>query len=388
MKIRILYPLLRLKNQYKDDKTLKTVIEWLQTGVKPDLKTLNPIKCNKELSHFWKKYELVKFENGLLRIKRIDPDDQSNDHYVTVIPNSLVEKIMSIFHVTNYHSGVANTFDQCAKHFYFYKMKKEIQLFVQACLTCQRTKPPNKYLRAPLKPQIYDHFNACIQIDHLEPSKKKTPRGHVALLTIVDMWSSYLVCVPVKSTTAEETVRVILTHWVAKMGVPDSISHDKGSGFESLLFQEIAKVFGIKNVRSTPWKSSTQGRVENCHKQINQCFRTVLTTNSFKDYDLYIPWITFTLNCLKSRRTGYSSNFLVFGRELMTPRDFFIKNPTENEGTTSYSYQTYAYETYKKIKGIAVKVRNTTEQQAKYMTKMYDKNVKGPFFEKVCTACF
>ncbi|KAL5263050.1 hypothetical protein ACHWQZ_G008446 [Mnemiopsis leidyi] len=363
-----------ITESYKNDKVLSTVISWIKRGTKPDLKSIEPVKCNKELFHYWTNFELLKFTNGLLSIKRTDPIDKNEDHYVTIVPHLLVERIMHMFHVTNLHSGVDNTFDQCAKHFYFYKMKKEIKLFVDACIKCQKIKAPSKYLKAPVKPQIYNHFNACIQIDHLEPSKKKTPRGHVALLTIVDMWSSYIMCIPVKTTTAEETVRVILTQWVAKMGVPDSISHDKGSGFESLLFTEIAKVFGMKNVRSTPWKSSTQGRVESCHRRINQCFRAVLKENSFQNYDLYIPWITFTLNCMKSRRTGYSSNFLVFGRELMTPRDFFIKTPVETKEPASY--QTYAYETYKRIKEIAMKVRDTTELQAKYMTKMYDKNIK------------
>ena len=369
-----------ITESYKNDKVLSTVTSWIKQGTKPDLKSIQPIKCNKELFHYWTSFELLKFTNGLLSIKRIDSTDKSKDHYVTIVPHLLVERIMHMFHVTNLHSGVDNTFDQCAKHFYFYKMKKEIKLFVDACIKCQKIKAPSKYLKAPVMPQIYNHFNACIQIDHLEPSKKKTPRGHVALLTIVDMWSSYIMCIPVKTTTAEETVRVILTQWMAKMGVPDSISHDKGSGFESLLFTEIAKVFGMKNVRSTPWKSSTQGRVESCHRRINQCFRAVLKENSFQNYDLYIPWITFTLNCMKSRRTGYSSNFLVFGRELMTPRDFFIKTPVETKDPTAY--QTYAYETYKRIKEIAMKVRDTTELQAKYMTKMYDKNIKGPYFEE------
>eukprot|EP00116_Pleurobrachia_bachei_P001258 sb/3461520/ len=298
-----------IREGYQDDLILSEVIDWVLQDRKPDL---DPSQCHKETWYFYRNFELLRVRNGILQIKKFDRNNLKDSCYITVVPYTL------IFAHQN------NTYDQLSKHFHFYKMKDEIKLYVAACVTCQRSKATNRPLKAPLKPQVYHHFNQCIQIDHLEPSKQRTPRGHVALLTIVDMYSGYLVCIPVRSTSANHTIQVIMKHWIARFGVPLQISHDQGSGFESRLFKDICKVFGIRNVRSTPWKSSTQGRVESSHRRINACFRAILDNTGFQKYDLYIDWIVFTLNCLRSNRTGFSANFLVFGREAQTPRDFFV----------------------------------------------------------------
>ena len=108
------------------------------------------------------------------------------------------------------------------------------------------------------------------------------------------MWSSFLVCIPVKSLSAETTVKVLIERYFTIFGISETISHDLGSGFESLLFKEIARLFGIKNIKSTPWKSSTQGRVESCHRKLNMCFHAVLSDRDFNQWDLYVKWIVFT----------------------------------------------------------------------------------------------
>ena len=370
-----------VKTQYKNDKILLEVMSWVKGGKRP--KRLNPRKCHEELHHYWCNFNLLRIKNGLLQIKRIDPNNKAKNYFATVVPYTLIERVLYMYHNTigNCHSGVDNTLDQCKRKFYFFNMKKETKLYVSACLTCQKSKPTRKYLKAPLIPQIYSHWGQCLQIDHLEVSKKKTPRGNVALLTMCDMYSSYLVCVPVRSTKADVTISAIIEHWITKFGVPDQISHDLGSGFESALFKEVAKLFGMKNIKSTPWKSSTQGRVESCHRKLNMCFRATLSNKDFNKYDLYVKWIVFTLNCLKTSRTNYSPNFLTFNREIRTPRDFFVDSPCETKETGKKNYQTYAYDFYKEVKGITRKVLETTKRRAKYYANSFDKNASGPYFE-------
>ena len=114
----------------------------------------------------------------------------------------------------------------------------------------------------PLKPIIYSHFNFGITIDHLEPSKTPTPRGHVGLLTITDNFTSYLVAIPVKNMTSEETIRKIIKHWVLRFGVPLTLHHDLAKNFTSKFFSTVLRVFGIKDKPGTSFHSQTQGRIE------------------------------------------------------------------------------------------------------------------------------
>ena len=364
--------------EYDNDMLLSEVIDWVSSGSKPD--DLDLSKCHREISYYYRKFELLKFSKGLLRIKSFNNSNSSDFKWTTVIPHTLIKRAISSFHdhIGSCHPGVANTYDQLSQRFHFYKMKEEVKLYVSACVTCQRSKATNRPLKAPLKPLIYNSFNSCIQIDHLEPSKQRTSRGNVALLTIVDMYSSYLVCVPVRSTSTEHTIKAIMKHWISKYGVPNKIQSDQGSGFESKLFKEVCKIFGIHKARSTPWKSSTQGKVESCHRRINTCFRSVLCNKDYHKYDEYIEWIVFTLNCMRSNRTGFSPNFLVFGQEARTPRDLFIPDTRDHSPS---DYSTAAYKMYCHVRDTTRFVREKVDRQIEYMSSNYDKNVRGPYFE-------
>ena len=319
----------------------------------------------------------------------VNEKQAAEDLKVMVVPCTLIEKVLYMYHntVSNCHSGPDVSLEQCKKRFYFYKMSREFKLYAAACITCHKNKRPNKYLRAPLKPITASHFGQRIAVDHLEVSKTATPRGNVALLTIVDLYSGYLVCVPVRSLDTAHSIKAILHHWILKFGFAETIQHDLGSAFTSGLFQEVMKIFGIKDKKSTGYHSQTNGAAEIQNFRINQAMRVTLRDHQWKDYDLWIPYIVFSLNSLVSSRTGYSANFLAFGRELYMPRDLFLETDDRLEriqGTVSQSdhAKIQAYNLYKQIKEISRKVRDNSERRAKYMTKQYDKKVKGPFFEK------
>ena len=306
-----------------------------------------------------------------------------------MIPCTLVERILYTYHdtIANCHGGVDATLEKCRRKFYFYKMKNEFKLYIAACLTCNRNKQPTAFLKAPLKPIVYSEFGQAIAIDHLEPSKKATARGVVAMLTIVDMYSNYLVCVPVKSLNTDISIKVVLEHWLLKHGMPEVILHDLGKAFTSGIFQAVMKIFDIKDTRTTSYHSQCNGRAESQNRRINIAMRVSLSDEQWKDYDLWIKYIVFTLNSLASTRTGYSANFLVFGRELRMPRDLFLKDDDRLEkirsDITENDYKKLqVYSLYKQISEVTRKVRDNAQKRAMYMCKQYDKHVRGPYFNK------
>ena len=376
-----------IKAEYANDKILSEVIQWIKEKKKPN--QISYTTKPAELCHYYKKYDLLKLKDDILYRKYIYPNDRTKDHEMIVVPCTLIERIVYTYHDTlaSCHSGLDVSLEQCKKKFYFYKMANEFRLYIAACLTCNRNKQPSAYLKAPLKPIVYSQFGQGIAIDHLEPSKKATPRGTIALLTIVDMYSNYLVCVPVRSINTEESIKVVMHHWILKHGFPEAILHDLGKSFTSGLFQAAMKMFGIKDTKTTPYFSSCNGRAEAMNKRVNTSMRVSLHDNQWKDYDLWINYIVFTLNSLMSTRTGYSANFLVYGRELRMPRDLFLKQDDRLERIRSDITETdykklQAYNLYRQIADVTRKVRDNSEKRAMLMKKQYDKKVKGPFFKE------
>ena len=374
-----------IKKEYASDSILSVVIQWIKDGNRPD--KFNHRSKPIELCHYWKNFDLLKYENGILYRKWVDPNSNKIT-FLIVVPCTLVERVLYTFHDTmaTCHAGADACIAKCNKKFYFYNLKKEFKLYIKSCIQCARAKQPLQYNRAAMKPSIYTEFNQAISIDHLEPSKMKNKRGICAILTICDMYSNYLVCVPVKSTGTVESVRAVLEHWILKHGVPEEIRHDLGTGFTSNLWKAIMKAFDIKDVKTTPKFSQSNGKAEACNRKLNQCFRATLTENQWNDYDIYLKYIVFCLNSLESSRTGFSPNYLVFNRELRMPRDLFIndnerlKSTLLNDENLTVAARNQAYGMYRQIAEITRKVRDKCEKRAKYMKKQYDKHVYCPTF--------
>jgi transposase InsO family protein len=373
-----------IREEYRNDKILMEVMDWVNTSKKPN--TIDSRSSHRETFHYWKNFNLLTVRDGILYMKRINVNTKKY-HKVIVLPFTLIQRALYSYHntISNCHPGVENSYDICSKKFYFYKMRKEFEMWINACLVCNKTKQTKAFRRAPLRPITYNHPFQAISIDHLEVSKTPTPRGNRALLTITDMFSSYLVCVPVKSTKTEVTVQKILEHWVLRFGLFNTIHHDLGSGFTSQLFKAILKVFNVKDKPGTSFHSQTQGKIESQNRRLNMCYRACLSDKDFKNYDLYAKYITFVLNSLKSSRTGYSAHYLVHGHEPTMPRDLFIKDNRLEELQSDNNKSTaeiYAYQMYKQVREITRRVISNTKQQANYMSTQYDKRVRGPFFEK------
>ena len=67
-------------------------------------------------------------------------------------------------------------------------------------------------------------------------------------------------------------------------------------------------------------------------KKVNVAMRVALNDEQWQDWDKYINLIVFTLNCLKSTKTGYSANYLAFGRDCTMPSDLFIADNSRMDG--------------------------------------------------------
>ena len=376
-----------IRSEYKQDRVLKRVIEWLKEGSRP--RSMNHRASPQELCHYWKNFDLLSWEGEVLYRRWYDCKTGITSKLI-VIPFTLVERILYTYHDTmaTCHAGVEACIEQCLRKCYFYKLKKEFKLYIQSCVTCARAKQPKAYLRAPMKPTIYSSFAAGISIDHLEISKKPTARGIVALLTIVDMYSGYLACIPVKSVSTEASIKAILEHWILRFGVPEVITHDLGTGFTSGLWRAIMKAFDIKDAKTTPKHSQANGKAEAYNRKINQCLRVALNEDQWKNYDIYVKYIVFCLNSLKSNRTDLSPNFLVYGTELRMPRDILFNDDSTRiqemlMGDIDLPEQSKAeaYSHYRQMAEVSRKVLEKTEARVGYQITQYNKRISGPFFE-------
>jgi transposase InsO family protein len=261
-------------------------------------------------------------------------------------------------------------------------MRDEIDLFVKSCLKCGRVKQPNAYLKAPLKHVIAHELNDALVIDHIVPEKEGvTKRRNRYILTLTDLFTGYIVAVPCKTRESEETIRLILHHWALKFGYPREIVADNDPSFTSKFFNAVLAYFNIKPTHGTAYKCSSTSKVERANKRINTALRLTLTEKQLNDWDLYLNYVCFALNGLRSRHTGVTPNMLVFGRELNTPLNLTLNGEPVTFEMKSKKHGK-AYELYRTVRSIVEKARRNAALSFQYADNTYNKNLKGPYFEE------
>ena len=65
-----------------------------------------------------------------------------NEPWRIVIPNTLLDSIISWYHQILSHIGMTRLYDTISVHFYHPTLKSKIEAFIQSCDICQRAKLP------------------------------------------------------------------------------------------------------------------------------------------------------------------------------------------------------------------------------------------------------
>ena len=370
--------------EQKQDVLLSELRHWINEGKRPI--TIQEINSPNALLHYWKNFDKFFIKNDILYFKWSKKAKESNNSLSTrdliVVPQSLIERVIKLYHggIQSCHTGISTSLDLCRHKFWFYNQKQEFEYYINSCPKCHEFKQPRKFIKAPLRPVIFREFNQGVAIDHIVVSQDQvTARGNRYILTITCLFTGYLVACPVKTQTTEETIRMFLKHWATIFGWPLAIIHDNHKGFTNDLFSAMTTIFDIDDRHTTPYNCQSNGKVESQNKRINNALRASLSESQIKNWDLWLKYVVFTLNSLKSSRTSYSSNFLVFGRHLRAPRDLWLEQAKSDHKLDQLENidnirKKAAYDLHKQIGDIMQKVQKSTKRSVDNMSKRYNLN--------------
>jgi hypothetical protein len=124
-----------------------------------------------------------------------------------------------------------------AARFCWPQMAKAITLIARACLftnTSTYNQQRYRYLTC------FTHIHIDL-VGPLPPS-----RSHSYLFTIIDRTSRWLEANPLSSITASDCARALLAGWVSRLGVPATITSDRGAQFTSALWAGLCSLLNIQ----------------------------------------------------------------------------------------------------------------------------------------------
>ena len=280
-------PVLAIKDLFRAQITKN---DWVKATVNDNKLT----DCNGD----WKKYQKKLFmEDDIAYL-------HSTPRCKIAVPSALQDTVVKYYHESyTLHAGVSRMIQVITGLYFWPNMYKTIKDYVTNCQKCLKSKSlpmqsgSKVAIQTPKKPFEW------VQIDLVTVSKKTSDRGNRYILTCICCLTNYFQMEPIPS---KETIVVLkaLCKIFCQTGIPKIIQSDNGKEFYSRIMQTHAKWLDVEWRFSTPYKPSTNGRIERRHADLGKLLKILeCDDNNWCDE---LPFITFELNAAVDRITGTS----------------------------------------------------------------------------------
>ena len=121
------------------------------------------------------------------------------------------------------------------------------------------------------------------------------------ILTMIDRTTRWLEAVPLKEMTASMCSAAFMSSWVARFGVPATLTSDRGKQFSSATWQQLCSRLGIQHIMTTSYHPQANGMVERVHRQLKDALRA---REAGADWPDHLPWVLLGLRAAPKETTG------------------------------------------------------------------------------------
>ena len=158
-----------------------------------------------------------------------------------------------------------------------------VKNYVAGCAICQQMKintHPSSSGLIPIKGQKNAKPFSQVTCDFITDLPKSD--GFDSLMVVVDHGSTKgVISIPCnKMIDAMLTAQNYIDHMYRRFGLPDSFLSNHGPQFSSQVFREMARLLGIKMLRSTAYHPQTDGETERVNQKLEIHFRIFCSNNS------------------------------------------------------------------------------------------------------------
>jgi hypothetical protein len=364
-----------MKEVQMNDPILSKIIEWKQLGERPPWKDLSAE--GQEVKSYWCLWPLLHLKEGVL-CKRWEEDDAGRVSWQMIIPRSLRAEVckMAHDHPTAGHLGEHKTFYNVKKRFFWSGYRKDVEHWCRTCEKCAARKDPTRKNVAPLALCNVGMVLERVHIDILGPLPRSN-KGKRYILVIVDWFTKWTDAFPIANQEAQTCAKVLVEQFVCRFGSPKQLHSDQGAQFESSLFQSLTDLLGIEKTRSTALHPISNGIVERSNRTIESMLSKYVSQNQ-RDWDEHLPMLMLAYRSTVHESTGYTPNYLMFGRELNLPIDLVFGGPERD----LFTPDEYVSNMKEKLEAAHEFVRDALRKSSERQKVYYDrKKFGGPYEE-------
>ena len=251
------------------------------------------------------------------------PVDSQAELIQVLVPDSLKLQLFMRVHAHEAgHTSYDRVYDLMQARFWWIGMSSDIMEWLKACDTCQRNKPGCGKGRYPLTQDVVCEPMERVAVDIMGPWKT-TPAGNQYILVCQDYFSKWVEIWPLPNHQAVTVARVLAKDFFSRFGAPQRLHSDQGREFESQLFQELCRLWGIQKTRTTPYAPWSDGMVERVNRTIQSMIKHHVQKTEKLDWDQWLWAVAQTYNTTVHASTNCTPAklFLSRGTDLRLPLD-------------------------------------------------------------------
>ena len=221
------------------------------------------------------------------------------------------------------HRGGGRMAEWLKARVWWANLQKDAEKYARGCEECQRGKPDQRGRQGlPMSIDTPQRAGEVICVDFVGPLPRAIG-GHTSIMVVVDKLTRYTVCVPLgaeSEASAQEVFRALDRHWLTTFGVPRAIISDRDSRFTSRFWEDLMEQMRVELKRSTAWHPQTDGSTERANRVLIEALRAYVDEQG-NDWAMLLPQMQRATNSSVCASTGYSPDYMMFGREMRSGLD-------------------------------------------------------------------
>lgn len=264
-----------------------------------------------------KKFPNWKIENKLLYRKVSLNSNFSDSEWKQVVPKKKRLEIIRECHdpPTAAHLGKFKTFKRVANKFYWPGMAADISRYVRNCEVCASQKPEQKLPMGFMQNQrMVTEPWQLISTDIMGPLPMTTNRNRW-IMVVSDYFTKFSLIFPLKTANSKNICQILENDIFCVYGAPRFVICDNGPQFRSEEFKRKLAEYQAKPLYNPNYHPQANA-TERVNRVVKTAIRSYIKENQ-RHWDRHLPQIGYALRSAIHETTGYSPNFLNFGREVV-----------------------------------------------------------------------
>jgi len=247
-----------------------------------------------------------------------------------VVPKAMRESLVWEHHGSpvRCHPGTRVTMQALSPKVWWPNMERDVKTVIGYCIHCRMENHAKYRAMGHLLPRLYAYPFRDVGVDTFSLGFTSA-RGNGSCLTILDLYSRWLIMVPLVDKRASTVAKALYEGLVLVFGVPENVHSDGGKEFESE-FAGMLRAVQTKLSHSVPWYSPGNGQVEVMHKKWRSFLRKHLSarggsltalTDGRIEVEQLLREFCHAHNTSPTAEEKYSPYHLLFGRCARTVDD-------------------------------------------------------------------